>query len=409
MGNTGARVAMVSMHTSPVARAGSRDSGGMNVVLLALAGELAARGVEVDLLTRAEGEPAVSVVAPGVTLHEIRAGAPGPIPKAALSAVSDEFGEAVAHLGRSGDGFDVIHSHYWLSGIATLPVSLELGIPLVQSFHTIGAMKNRTLAPGQDAEPELRLRSEMFLAGQASAIIAGSAAEATSLIDDLRAPAEKVWLIPPGVDAGLFSGSGQEAARARASLRIPQGVPIIAVAGRIQPLKDQGLAIRVLAELHGPEFAGSVPPVLVIAGDSTPGEADYLDGLVRLAEDLGVAGSVRFVGALTRSELAGLFAAASATLVPSHSETFGLVALESASSGTPVVGSSGTGLRESIADGLSGTLLDSREPREWAAATDRILSGAMSATARLHAEDYTWSATAAATLAVYASVGHIRV
>lgn len=400
---------MVSMHTSPITRAGSRDSGGMNVVLLALAGELAARGVEVDLLTRAEGEPVVTAVAPGITLHEIRAGAPGPIPKTHLSAVSDEFGEAVARLGRGGNGFDVIHSHYWLSGIATLPVALELGIPLIQSFHTIGAMKNRALAPGQDAEPELRVRSEMFLAGQASAIIAGSSAEATSIIDDLRAPAEKVWLIPPGVDTALFSGRGDVAALARTRLCIPPGVPVIAVAGRIQPLKDQGLAIRVLAELHGPAFAGSVPPVLVIAGDSTPGEADYLDGLVRLAADLGVAASVLFVGALTRSELAGLFAAASVTLVPSHSETFGLVALESAASGTPVVGSRDTGLRESIADGLSGTLLDSREPREWADAAHRILGGAMTATARLHAEDFTWAATAAATLAVYASLGHIRV
>jgi len=400
---------MVSMHTSPIADAGTRDSGGMNVLLLSVAAEFASRGVEVHLLTRAEGEPVVRKISDGVQLHELRAGGPGPIDKAALSVVADEFGESVAELGRAGGGYDVIHAHYWLSGIATLPVAIELGIPFVQSFHTVAAMKNRTIAPGQEPEPEARLRSEMFLAGQANALLAGSASEASALIDEVGAPPERVWVVPPGVDLGLFRADRAPAASesVRRELGIGSGRPIIAVAGRVQPLKDQALAIRALAELHA---LRGWAPVLVIAGESTPGDADYLASLRELSVMLGVGDDVRFAGALSRERLANLFAAASVTILPSHSETFGLVALESAASGTPVVGSRNTGLVESVAEGESGLLVDTRDPRAWAEAVTALLDeqGArdrMSVSARHHAEGYTWAATATAMLGVYASLG----
>ncbi|MDQ1526443.1 MAG: D-inositol-3-phosphate glycosyltransferase, partial [Microbacteriaceae bacterium] len=166
---------MVSMHTSPAATAGSGDAGGMNVSILATARQLAARGVEVDLLTRAVGAPMVTELADRITLRELAAGPPTELPKSRLREFADEFGEGVADLaGRRGTRYDLIHAHYWLSGIATLPVTLEFGIPLVQSFHTLAAMKNRVLAPGQPAEPEARVRSEMFLSNQAAAIVAGS-------------------------------------------------------------------------------------------------------------------------------------------------------------------------------------------------------------------------------------------
>jgi len=409
MTTDGVRVAMVSMHTSPAAGAGTRDSGGMNVLLLSVASELASRGVEVDLLTRAEGEPRSRDIADGVVLHELRAGGHGPIPKNGLSLVADEFGESVAELaGRSGGGYDVIHAHYWLSGIATLPVALELGIPFVQSFHTVAAMKNRSLAPGQQAEPEARVLSEMFLAGQAGAIVAGSASEATALIDEVGAPPERLWVIPPGVDLDLFRSdrAGEAGDLVRLELGIEPGRPIIAVAGRVQPLKDQALAIRALAELHA---LRGWAPVLVIAGESTPGDADYLRSLRSLTIDLGVGGAVRFAGALSRERLADLLAAASVTLVPSHTETFGLVALESAASGTPVIGFRATGLVESVAEGRSGLLVDSRDPRAWAMAVaalldDRDLIDRLSASARHHAEGFTWGATATAMLGVYASL-----
>jgi D-inositol-3-phosphate glycosyltransferase len=408
MDMTGARVAMVSMHTSPTATAGTGDAGGMNVLLLSTASRLAARGVLVDLLTRAVGEPRVSGLSEGVTLHELSAGGRGPLPKNGLVAVSDEFGEQVADLaGRRGSAYDVIHAHYWLSGIATLPVALELGIPFVQSFHTLAAMKNETLAPSQEPEPEIRARSEMYLAGQARAIVAGSAAEATALIDGVRAPADRIWVVPPGVDTDLFRPDRASAADSvRSGLGIAPSRPLVVVAGRVQPLKGQDLAVRALAAM--PPLRGAAP-VLVIAGETTPGDDGYLRALRESAVELGVDTDVRFVGGLDRESLADLLASAQVTLVPSWSETFGLVAVESAASGTPVIGYRGTGLVESVADGRSGLLLDSRDPRVWGSALAGLLDdpaalGTLSISARDHAEGYTWGSTATALLGLYASL-----
>jgi D-inositol-3-phosphate glycosyltransferase len=403
------RVALVSMHTSPAALAGSGDSGGMNVSLLATATELAVRGVEVDLITRASGETGVTHLADGVVLHELRAGPRGLIPKDRLGDVADEFGEAVAQLtGRQKARYDLIHAHYWLSGLATLPVALELGLPFVQSFHTLAAMKNAALAPGQAPEPERRLRTEMYLANQASAVVAGSSAEASSLIDEVHAPADRVWVIPPGVDVDLFTPTRADAAdsRVRGELDIAPDRPILAVVGRVQPLKDQELAIRVLAELHA--LRGSAP-VLVVAGEATPGEDGYASSLQSIAAELGVLAEVRFAGALSRERLADLLAITTVTLVPSHSETFGLVALESAASGTPVIAFRGGGLIESVSAGVSRLLVDSRDPRAWALATVSLLDdGAgldrLSGSARHYAEGFTWAATATALTGVYASL-----
>lgn len=401
---------MVSMHTSPAALPGTGDAGGMNVAIASVASEIARHGVEVDLLTRSNGRSNTTELSPGVTLHELQAGPHGPVSKADLVSVTDAFGEAVADLaGRYQSQYDVIHAHYWLSGLATLPVALELGLPFVQSFHTVGAMKNATLAPGQQPEPEQRLKTETYLSHQASAVVAGSAAEATSLIEMAHAPAENIWVIPPGVDVSLFSPYRADAAslRIRALLAIPAGAPIIAVVGRVQPLKDQELAIRVLAELTA--LRPQAPaPVLVIVGEATPGEQGYAESLSSLAATLGVTTAVRFTDALSRDLIADVLAASTVTLVTSHSETFGLVALESAASGTPVIAFHGSGLVESVSDGVSGLLIDSRRARDWALIVNSLLDDTsglreLSARARDYAEGYTWAATAAATLGLYAS------
>lgn len=402
------RIALVSMHTSPTAQPGTGNAGGMNVALSSLASELAHRGVEVDLLTRAAGPPSETQLEPGITLHEIAAGPRGPIRKEDLASVSDEFGEAVAALAaRPNSGFEVIHAHYWLSGIATLPVALEFGVPFVQSFHTLAAMKNSLAAPGAAREPDRRVQSEAYLASQATAIVAGSAAEATFLVDSVRAPAKRVWVIPPGVDVDLFRPNRSEAqARVRADLAIGPDLPILVVVGRIQPLKDQELALRALAAVHARRGRA---PVLVVVGEATPGDEGYASGLRALAEELGIGQDVRFAGALNRTELAQLFAAAALTLVTSHSETFGLVALESAASGTPVIAFRGSGMLESVSEGVSGVLVDSRDPVAWGATIARLLDdeqllAALSASARDHALGYTWAASATALLGVYGSL-----
>lgn len=398
------RVAMVSMHTSPTTAPGTADSGGMNVTILALAAELAIRGVEVDLLTRATGPASSRPLLPGVTLHELPAGAGG-LRKEELSTVADEFGEAVAHVARSTP-YDVIHSHYWLSGIATLPVALELGMPLVQSFHTVAAMKTKALGKAS-SEPPLRSRSETFIAAQADALVAVSAAEASALIDEVGAPADRTWIIPPGVDLELFAPRPTAAAaQTRRRHGLDEARPVVVLAGRVQPLKGHELAVRALAEIRA--MRGWAPQ-LVIVGEVTPGSEGFVQQLHLLAEQSGVEHDIRFVGAVPRDELAELLATADLTIVPSFSETFGLVALESAACGTPVLGYRSGGLRESIAEDVSGLLLGTRDPRYWATELANLLENderraALGVSARTFAEPFSWGAAATGLLGVYAAV-----
>lgn len=401
------RIAMVSMHTSPIAQPGQADSGGMNVAILALANELSKAGLSVDLLTRAVAEPEVIEISDNVTVRTLAAGPCGPLEKHELATVADEFGEAVAELaGRDDSGYNLIHAHYWLSGLATLPVAIELGLPFVQSFHTLGAMKNARMDAADSPEPESRLRGEAFLGSQADAVVASSAAEVTSLIDELLAPAERLWVVPPGVDAELFTPTrASNEPRLRRLLQLEPDRPLIVLAGRIQPLKGHELAVRALA---GVRSLGRAAPLLVVAGEAAAGP-ESTASLLALATELGVAADVRFVGPLQRGTLADLFAAASLTLVPSHSETFGLVALESAAAGTPVIGYRSTGLMESVGDGVSGLLLDSREPAVWAnVISDLLGDGArlarLQASARGHAERFSWEVASGLLLEVYESL-----
>ena len=397
---------MISMHTSPTEQPGTGDAGGLNVSVLGLAAELAIRDVEVDLVTRATGAPAVTRLIPGVTLHELAAGGPGVLPKERLPEVVDEFGESVARLAREAR-YELIHAHYWLSGIAVLPVAIELDLPLVQSFHTLAAMKNSLAGQGQPEEPQQRVRSEMFIARQADALVASSSAEATALIDQVGAPADRTWIIPPGVDLGLFSPRTPEAqAATRHALALESDRPIVVIAGRVQPLKGHELAVRALAELHA---LRGWAPLLVVAGEVTPGDTGFAESLRSLAGELGVASDVRFVGALHRDALADLLAAASVTIVPSFSETFGLVALESAAAGTPVIAYRAGGLTESVVDGVTGLLLGTREPRYWATEIALLIENderrsTMGLSGRSRAERYTWGAAATSLLGVYAGI-----
>lgn len=394
---------MVSMHTSPAEAPGARDAGGMNVAIMGSAGELAARGVEVSLITRAVGQPGVSQLLPGVTLFEIGAGR-ADLSKEQLGEVVDEFGEGFGVLARGPDGgFDIVHAHYWLSGIAALPVAVELAVPFVQSFHTLATMKAVVASADARKEPERRERSERFLASQADAVIVSSSAEAAAVIDAVRGPADRVWVIPPGVDLQLFAPRDATAGLSvRHELGLPLGRALIVMAGRVQPLKGHELAIRALAEL-------ATKPLLVIAGEPPVGDESYLDGVRSLAAELGVRDQVRFLGALTREKLAELFAAAHAILMPSFSETFGLVALEAAASGTVVIAQRSGGLVEAVDDGVSGLLVEDRQPRSWALAIDRVLGDepyrlGLERAARHHATRFTWGATAASLLGVYASI-----
>ncbi|MCC6375459.1 MAG: glycosyltransferase [Microbacteriaceae bacterium] len=407
MGDAQLRVAMVTMHTSPLDRPGTRDAGGMNVAVLSLARELAKQGAEVDLITRSETTASKIKIADRLNLIELRSGAFGALPKDELYLAAEEFGDSVRSLISSqGEPYGVLHAHYWLSGVATLPVAKDLGIPFVQTFHTLAALKE--LKSSDD--PSLvsrRHRAEMELAAKADGIVAVSKAEANSMNGVLRAAGERLWIIPHGVDTQLFDrdrwNSEQEV---KTELGVESDQPLLLVVGRVQPHKAQHLAIRCLSEATQ---LTSKPPVLAIVGEPTPGEESYYWELVDLAADLGISKLVRFVGALDREQLAKWMAASDLTLLTSQSETFGLVALESAASGTPVVAFKGSGMLEAVSEGKSGTLVDSRDPRQWAKVVQRILDDREALTqlrrsSREFALGYSWAQAGSGLLGVYSAL-----
>lgn len=375
------RIAYVSLHTSPTDLPGTGDAGGMNVVELNQALALGRRGHVVDLITRRADPslPAVHEIGPGVHLRLLDAGPARPMAKSAQEAVIGEFGRELASL----DPYDVIVSQHWMSGVAALPVAASWGVPHVQSYHSIAASIGDDLSEGEPPESPGREAGERLLAAESDAIITISCAEADTVTGRLGANPDKVHVVPPGVDRTVFSPSTRR--------REPC---YIAYAARLQPLKAPDLAIRALAEV-----APAVRPELWIAGDTSQDFADYRAELDQLIDTLGLTATVRFVGSFDRPGLARFFQEAALTVVPSYSETFGLVALESAACGTPVIASAAGGLVESVADGISGVLLHDRDPASWGAQIERLLTdqqayAALAEGAVEHARGFDWDASA---------------
>lgn len=350
------RIACVSLHTSPTDLPGTGDAGGMNVVELNQALALGEYGHQVDLITRRADpdQPDTSEVGPGVTLRLLRAGPPEPMAKSAQEAVIDDFRAELVQLAP----YDVVISQHWMSGVAALPVAKEWGVPHLQSYHSIAAPPGADLSAGERPESPGRPAGERLLAQESDAIITISRAEARTVIDRLGGDPAKVHIVPPGVDHAVFAPA---AARA-----VP---PYIAFAARLQPLKAPDLAVRALATVPA-----EVRPELHIAGDVSADFAEYTAELDRLVDELGLREHVRFVGSFDRQGLATFLGRARLTLVPSYSETFGLVALESAACGTPVLATAAGGLVEAVADGVSGVLLHSRDPQVWGAEIAGLLS-----------------------------------
>ena len=380
------RIALVSLHTSPWAGPGTRDAGGMNVVVRSQAVALGAAGHRVEVITRrtSSDEPDVQDVAPGVVLRRLTAGPVQPLPKGEHEGTIEAFRAGLAALGP----IDVVHSHHWYSGLAALPVARGRGIPHVQSFHSIAADPATGLDQGERPEAPARLHAEARLARESDAVVAISAAEAATVRDRLGAASERVHVVAPGVDAVQFHPGPPPS---------PPGT--LVAAARIEPLKGLDLAIRAvnaLAEIDRPE--------LIVAGDAAAEYTDHLDDLHRLAGP-----GVRFLGTQGRDDLAALLRTARAVLIPSHSETYGLVALEAAASGVPVVAAASGGLREAVVDGETGVVLDSRDPAVWAAAiadllADPVRSARLGRAARERAETFSWERSAAGLVDVYREV-----
>jgi D-inositol-3-phosphate glycosyltransferase len=388
---------MISLHTSPLLQPGSGDSGGMNVYVREVASALAQAGVECTTYTRADrpGLAPEVQVEPGHRVVHVPAG-PFDLPKEALPGQLEPFTAGVlAHL-RTGPGVDVVHGNYWLSGVVGHHLKHALDVPLVSTFHTLARVK----AEGGDMEPEWRDRAEADVIGCSDAICVSCPEEERQFRRLYGDPAGRIEVVPPAVEHAFFAPGDRRGARHAVGL--PDDHPIVLFVGRIQPLKAPDLAIRALAAMtHHPTAE------LVIVGGASGVDGVGEEALARrLAADLGVESRVRFVAPQPHHILSSWYRAADLVIVPSRSESFGLVALEAAACGIPVVASAVGGLLNIVHDGVTGHLVDGRDPERYARAMAQLLddplgAAAMGAAAAVRARRFTWSFTAARLRRVY--------
>lgn len=404
-GNGGApldRVGMVVLHSHPLAEPGLGDAGGMTVYVREVAGALARRGVAVDLYTRVDClcRPEESELAPGVRVITLPAGGPEASKEELPEHLPEFTSNLLARIESSGDRYDLLHSHYWLSGTPAAVVARRLGVPLVHTFHTLGRAKNSWRRVRDLPEPERRLAGETRVISEADAIVASTPQERRWLIDLYAAHPEKVRLIPPGVDHLRFRPGDRASAKERLGLKDER---VLLFVGRLQPLKAADTAVRALAKLLP---RASDLKLLVVGGASGPAGASEEKGLRRLAENLGVARAVRFLPAQPHHMLPDFYRAADVCLVPSYYETFGLVALEAQACGVPVVASAVGGLRSTVVDGVTGFLVDPTSPaqfadRAWSILSSERRASTMSRAAVDNAARFSWDRSAAELLVLY--------
>ena len=390
------RVAFISLHTSPAERAGTADAGGMNVLIRALAAALQQAGVHVEFFTRRSSvdQPDTDTLDAGLVVHHITAGPATPLPKSEIDQYIDEFRHNVGSL----DRFDLVHSHHWMSGVAALPLARAAGIPHLMTFHSVAAHPNSSLRDGEPAESPARLDGEVYCAEESDLILAVSRHEAAVVIGRCQADPEQVKIVRPGVDIELFHPADPGTTWTPA----PNVAPgYLLFAARLQPLKGPDVAIRTLAQLPADER-----PDLVIVGQVSADFAAYEAELRSLVDELGLRDAVTFLPGQDRESFARMVRHASVLLVPSHSETFGLVALEASASGIPTLAAAAGGLTEAICNGRTGDLVATHDPQDWATALLRLLRdperrARMGVTARERAEGMTWAHVADRTLQAY--------
>lgn len=406
------RVAMISLHTSPLDQPGTGDAGGMNVYVTELARRLAQQGIEVDIFTRATSSALPPVVAPydGVSVRHIHAGPYEGLTKAELPGQLCVFAREVlrAEAAHPVGYYGALHSHYWLSGQVGALARDRWGVPLVHTMHTMAKVKNAALAAGDIPEPAARVIGEEQVVDATDMLIANTDVEASQLVDLYDADPARVEVAPPGVDLAVFRPRDRRTARR--ALGLPEDAAVLLFAGRIQPLKAPDVLLRAVAVLLAEHPGLRRRLVVPVVGGPSGSGLDRPTSLASLAAELGVDDIVRFVPPVTQAELAGWYAAATVVAVPSHSESFGLVAAEAQACATPVVAAAVGGLTTVVRDGRSGLLVDGHDPRAWAAALcpvlvderlrDRLADGALR-----HAREFSWETTAARTLAVYRRAG----
>jgi D-inositol-3-phosphate glycosyltransferase len=409
------RVAMVSVHTSPLDQPGTGDAGGMNVYVVELSRRLAALGVEVDVITRAKSSdlpPTVEMV-PGVTVRHVTAGPFEGLAKEDLPAQLCAFAAGLMRIEavREPGWYDLVHSHYWLSGQVAWLAAERWDVPLVHTMHTMAKGKNLTLAEGDAPEPVAREIGEAQVVAAADRLVANTDEEAKSLVELYDADPARVVTVPPGVDLELFRPGSPAAARQR--LGLPVDSAVLLFVGRIQPLKAPDVLLRAVARLLDarPELAERL--VVAVVGGLSGSGLTHPDSLTGLTSQLGLSGLVRFTDPVPQPALAEWYRAADLTVVPSYSESFGLVAIESQACGTPVVATAVGGLRTAVRDGVSGVLVESHDPDDFARVIGDLLTNrdrrrALGHGAITHAAGFSWSATAEDMLEVYAEARRDR-
>jgi D-inositol-3-phosphate glycosyltransferase len=403
------RIASLMLHTSPLEQAGIGDAGGMNVYVVESAKRIAASGVSVDIYTRANksGLPEIVEIADGVTVRHLEAGPYDGITKdelpSQICALMSSFMHQEARL--PAHYYDVIHSHYWISGQLGWLISERLGIPLVHTMHTMAKVKNLSLAEGEKPEPQTRAIGEEQVVAASAALIANTAAESASLVSLYDACPDNVYVVPPGVDLSTYTLNGGKKA-SRKKLKIADDALMLAFVGRIQPHKGPEVLIRAVAEMlkHTPVLRSKLKTI-IMGGPSGNGSQEP-ERLRSLAQFLGVSDVIEFMPPVPHEELSDWYRASDLVCVPSYSESFGLVALEAQACGTPVVATAIGGLRTAVADGISGSLVDGHDPRAWSAVISRLLMEPerrllLSMGAVEHASHFGWDATARGTLDVY--------
>ena len=368
------RLAVLSVHTCPLAALGGKETGGMNVYVREVARALGRLGFEIDVFTRSQdpGIREVVPLGPGARVVHVHAGPARPIVRAAVAGHLPAFAEGVeAFRARGGVRYDLVHSHYWLSGLVGLDLARRWDVPLVHMFHTLGAIKNAVARGSGDTEPVERLAAEVRIAAGADRIVASTLVERADLAWHVGADPSRVAVIPCGVDVELFRPRTAAPARARLGLDADH---VLLFVGRLTPIKGLETLLRALAVLRSDGLAAARLTLLVVGG--TKGEEAGSGPLRRLAHELGVGAWVDFRGPQPQNVLPDYYAAADLCLMPSRYESFGMVALEAMASGVPVIASRAGGLAVTVQDGATGRLVPEGDVAALARAVAGLLADA---------------------------------
>jgi len=401
-------VVYLSMHTCPLRSPGQGDAGGMNVYINELAATMAGRSVDVTVFTRRTDTvtPELTTAGPGYRVVHVAAGPATDLPVAELTAHVGAFtSEALRWIDEGGLRPDVLHSHYWLSGWAGVVLKEALKVPLANSFHTLGRVKDLARRPDEPASSPVRTLTEQEVIARSDCVIASTPHEFEDLLEHYGARPERLCTSPPGVDHSVFTPGDR--GEARRWLGLPADTPLVLFVGRIQPLKAADVAVAALAQI-GP-IGGRPPHLLIVGGPSGAQGESELTRLQRMIAELNLRDRVHLVAPQPHRAMARFYQASDVLVVPSRSETFGLVAVEAQACGLPVVAAAVGGLPDAIADGSTGLLVDGHDPASYAAAIEKILgdpalAAQMGAAAAVFAERFSWPATADRLLELYAGI-----